>query len=46
MIGYLTGEAQKAREVSRLARVQLTFPSATLSAAIVGITSVQPVISG
>jgi hypothetical protein len=40
MIGLLTGEAKKAREVSKLARVKLIFPFARLRIAVTCIASV------
>jgi hypothetical protein len=39
MIGLLTGEAKKAREVSKLARVKLIFPFARLRIAVTYIVS-------
>jgi hypothetical protein len=39
MIGLLTGEAKKAREVSKLARVKLIFPFARLRIAVTCIAS-------
>jgi hypothetical protein len=40
MIGPLTGEAKKARGVSKLARVKLTFPLAILWIAVTRAASV------